>query len=100
MGKSVPEMLRECADLYEQRNALYGDNYRRFGYFMARLFPAGVRVETPDDWNRIGIFVQVAAKLSRYANQWEHGHRDSLDDMAVYAMMLRELDDEIADEAK
>lgn len=89
----VPQELREKAALYEERNVIYGDNYKRFGPIMALLFPNGLTLNTPDDFNRYGVFVQVAAKLTRYAENFTRGgHIDSLDDTAVYSMMLKELD--------
>lgn len=91
--KFVPEELRACADLYEERNALYGDNYKRFGHIMTVLFPDGLVLNTPEDFNRFGIYVQMIAKCTRYAEQFKKGgHDDSLRDTAVYAMMLLELD--------
>jgi len=108
MSKFVPEALRKAAEIYEQRNALYGDNYKRFGTIMHALFPEGIaqragvngsKAETKQEyWNRIGILVQVVSKLTRYCENFEKGgHADSLDDMAVYTMMLRELDKEAQD---
>ena len=98
---TVPEMLRNAAEIYEERNKLYGDNYKRFGPIMALLFPDGLTLETGDDHNRFGIFVQMLAKFTRYAQNFEKGgHPDSLDDLAVYSMMLQELDsEEVATEA-
>ncbi len=91
--KSVPEMLRESAAVYEQRAAIYGDNYKLFGDVMAAMFPHGMTVVSPSDWNRLGAFVQVMSKMTRYANQWRKGgHPDSLVDTSVYTTMLRELD--------
>ena len=91
--KKVPEMLRDAANIYEERNKLYGDNYKRFGYIMKELFPQGLELKGPDDFNRYGVFVQVVSKITRYAENFSRGgHADSLDDMAVYAMMLQELD--------
>lgn len=90
---TVPEMLRNAAKIYEERNKLYGDNYKRFGWIMNTLFPDGINLSHPEDFNRFGIFVQMVSKLTRYAQNFEKGgHSDSLDDLAVYAMMLRELD--------
>ena len=98
MVKTVPEMLRECAAVYEERNKLYGDNYKRFGEIMHLLFPQGIGLMGKDDHNRFGILVQVVAKLTRYCEQFEKGgHDDSLLDMANYATMLRELDGELKD---
>lgn len=95
--KTVPEMLREAAGIYEERNKLYGDNYKRFGAIMQLLFPNNAELAWHDEFNRFGIFVQMVSKLTRYAENFDRGgHRDSLDDLAVYAMMLRELDEEAA----
>lgn len=93
MTKTVPEMLRESAETYEQRNKIYGDNYKRFGPIMALLFPEGLDLRSGADFNRFGVFVQCVSKLTRYAEQFDAGgHDDSLLDLAVYANMLRELD--------
>lgn len=91
--KKVPDMLRDAAAIYEERNKLYGDNYKRFGHMVKELFPKGLNLAGADDFNRFGILVQVISKLTRYAENFTRGgHADSLDDMAVYAMMLQELD--------
>ncbi len=99
MQPSVPEMLRDAAKLYEQRNVIYGDNYKLFGRVMASLFPGGAYFETVEDWNRIGVFIQMVSKLTRYNQQWLNGHKDSLDDLTVYTMMLQELDNEMRSES-
>jgi hypothetical protein len=60
---------------------------------MKALFPDPLLLTTEQDWNRLGVFVQVLSKVSRYAENFNRGgHDDSLLDMAVYAAMLRELD--------
>jgi len=93
----VPDLLRDAAKIYEERNKMYGSNYKRFGPIMQMLFPDGLRLKSADDFNRFGIFVQVVAKITRYAENFTRGgHADSLDDMAVYGMMLRELDQDAA----
>jgi len=98
MSKTVPEMLESLAEIYRERNKLYGSNYKSFGLVMAGLFPHGITMESTDDWNRIGVLVQMAAKMTRYAHRFhDGGHKDSLDDLAVYTMMLQELDDEGCD---
>jgi len=88
----VPDMLRDAAKIYEERNKIYGDNYKRFGPALNGLLN-GVALSTPDDFNRFGILVQIFSKISRYCNMFDKGgHDDSLDDIAVYTMMLKELD--------
>ena len=93
--KSVPDALKHLADLYEKRNVLYGDDYKRHGERMMALFPNGVVLDTPDDFNRFAIVQMLSSKLGRYSyNFFEGGHVDSLDDLSVYAQMLQELDSE------
>lgn len=90
---TVPEMLRECASTYEQRNAMYGDTYKRFGHVLSAIFPDGLTIKGVDDWNRLGCFILKMGKVTRYAaNYTRGGHDDSLLDDAVYTTMLRELD--------
>ena len=94
----VPGMLTDLAELYKERNKLYGDNYKRFGVIMKALFPMGISLYDEDEHNRFGVFVQIVAKITRYAEQFKvGGHPDSLDDTAVYSMMLQELDQELHD---
>jgi hypothetical protein len=41
----------------------------------------------------MGLLVQIMSKLSRYcANFNQGGHEDSLDDLAVYSVLLQEVD--------
>ena len=92
LKKRAPDILAAAADTFRQRNALYGDNYLRFGKICAEMFPDGVTLATPEDFNRFGIFVQCLAKFTRYsANMERGGHEDSAMDLSVYAAMLVEL---------
>jgi hypothetical protein len=93
--KSVPEILRSGAETYDQRNRIYGDNYKKFGHLMGFLFPDGIPVSTAEDHNRLGIFIQCLSKLTRYAESMKNGgHADSAHDLCVYAAMLEELTDD------
>jgi hypothetical protein len=96
--KTVPEMLREAAAIYEERNAIYGDNYKNFGSVMLALFRGRfVFIDNADEHNRFGVFMQIVSKLTRYAENFSSGgHDDSLLDMSVYCAMLRELDADLA----
>lgn len=102
--RSVPEALEEAAGIYRQRNAIYGDNYKNIGAIMRAMFPGPVTLKTEHDFRRYGVFFRMMDKMTRYAENFESGgHKDSMDDIAVYAMILQELDDiaalEKADEA-
>lgn len=89
---TVPDILRSGAATYEARNAVYGDNYKHFGTAMAGMFPAGLSVRSAEEWNRLGLLIQCASKLTRYAGQFTvGGHADSAHDLSVYAAMLQEM---------
>lgn len=95
MDNFVPEALRSAADIYEERNKTYGNNYKEFGHWVNELFPSGLSVSTAEDFNRLGVLIQMLSKISRYSQNFNKGgHDDSLDDLAVYTMMLKELDAE------
>jgi hypothetical protein len=44
MIKSVPQALADLGKLYEERNALYQDNYKNFGRTLLGLFPSPRRI--------------------------------------------------------
>lgn len=93
----VGERLRFAASIFDQRNQLYGSNYKHFGTVMVGMFPEGLTLKTADDFSRFGVFVQAISKDTRYAQQFHKGgHVDSLDDGVVYRTMLNEIDHEIA----
>jgi|APFre7841882654_1041346.scaffolds.fasta_scaffold37101_2 hypothetical protein len=93
MRKSVPDLLRDAAALYEQRNQQYGDAYKRIGPIMMQLLSGGIVLKSADDFNRMAIFTLIVIKLARYAQNFsDNGHTDSLDDLSVYSQMLQELD--------
>lgn len=85
------ELLR-ASELFKERSRVYGKNYKDFGP-VAYTMLEGIKLETPDDFARLGVLVQIISKLTRYcANFNNGGHDDSLMDLSVYAQMLRELD--------
>lgn len=90
----VAKELQRKADLFAERYAVYGDNYHRFGPIITLLFATqNLDVTSPTDMSRYGLVVQVVSKLTRYCEQFTNGgHPDSLDDISVYSMMLKEID--------
>ena len=57
----------------------------------AGVIPA---ITTPEDANRLHVFVAAVTKLQRYAHNWTRGgHADSAHDLQVYAAMLEEFTD-------
>jgi len=91
--KRADEILSAAADLFASRGKVYGENYLVFGQVMVSLFPDGLVLSDEKSWDRIGIFVQIMAKLTRYCNNWgEGGHQDSIRDTVVYSAMMESID--------
>jgi hypothetical protein len=90
----VAKMLEQSAATFAERHAVYGDNYKKFGEVCMPML-SGIKIEHAGDFNRLGILVQIISKLTRYCENFNRGgHDDSLNDLAVYTTMLRELDAE------
>jgi len=99
MGKSdekfVVKELMAAAELYKERNAEYGDNYKKVGQLMLAYFPDGITLKEEKDFIRYSMFSAVVNKMFRYAVKFDDGgHYDSARDAAVYATMLNEIDHE------
>ena len=91
----VGDRFGELAQIHEDRGNLYGDDYLRAGHSLAHIFPGGLELRTPEDFNRFAIFNRIHDKLLRYANRfYDGGHADSLDDISIYAQLLRHADEE------
>ena len=100
MTKRADEILTEAAATFKERNAEYGDNWKMVGKVMHGLFPCGVILSTSDDWNRMHILLLKVVKLTRYTNNWKHGHLDSIRDDTVYGALLEMIDTEIGEKKK
>ena len=92
----VSKHLHDMADLFAERNAVYKDNFRMVGRIMQAMFPDGVELSSEEAHNKFHLFMLAIVKLSRYAINYDQGHKDSLDDMIVYLSMVAALDDERA----
>lgn len=95
-AKRVLDILQGAADVYQDRNAVYKDNFRMVGKTMEALFPEGrpplVHAAEYDRWH---IFELIIVKLTRYANNYDTPHEDSLLDMLPYLGILGGLDQEL-----
>lgn len=90
---SAADILREGANTFEERNAIYSNNFRIVGDAMQAFFPEGIELITAQDHARFHIFMLVVVKLTRYTNNWGvGGHADSVRDAAVYCAMLESID--------
>ena len=87
--------LAELATLFQFKNSLYGDSYKQAGYLIHALFPGGIKLAAPGDFNRFCILVHIVTKLHRYCNNFDNTTEpDHMKDISVYATMLLELDSE------
>lgn len=93
----VYNFLIDLAEIRKSKNEEYMDkdresNYHKHGKVMFALFPNGIELKSVEDFNRYAILDMIVGKLTRYSNNFETGHEDSLIDLSIYCQMLRELD--------
>ena len=91
--KRPDALLVDNAQLFKEKNALYGDNYLRFPRALLALFPGGIipAITNEGDASRLQILIQILNKVTRYAEMLTRGgHKDSARDIQVYAAMLEE----------
>lgn len=89
----VSQRLIALAELFKQRNKEYGDGYLKIGEQAFALL-GEITLRTPQDYARFQTALIIICKIARYTNNFSNGgHPDSLDDLAVYSMMLRSLDE-------
>jgi hypothetical protein len=94
--KTVGERLTDLGKIYDERGAAYGKDYHHTGEALAAFYPDGITLRTPREFRAFMIRCFMLAKLMRDANHLVAkgtGHLDSLDDLAVYAQMTRELEE-------
>ena len=93
MTISAADILREGAKTFEERNAVYANNFKIVGEAMRAFFPEGIELKTAHDHARFHIFMLAVVKLTRYTNNWgKGGHADSIRDASVYCAMLESID--------
>lgn len=94
--KRVLGILSQSHDVYKDRSAIYKDNFRSVGRVMVALFPEGrPPLVTAEDYDRWHIFELLIIKLTRYANNYDQPHEDSLLDQLPYLGILGALDQEL-----
>lgn len=86
---TVPEIMRDMASTFEERNRVYGSNYKMVGPIMKILFPNGVPPEVLHS-DQFHLFELKIVKLSRFAISGLT-HIDSIHDDAVYSAMIESI---------
>lgn len=91
---SAHEILEAAVATYTQRRAAYGNNGPKIGEAMSAMFPDGITLRTPKDFERFYLYMMQVVKLSRYVNNFNNGgHADSITDNIVYAALLASADE-------
>ena len=93
--KAISGNLEQALETFNQRGAAYGPSYLQYGEVISSLFPEGVSLQSAEEINRFGLLSMIISKLTRYCNQWDEPHKDSIHDLGVYAFMLEGVDDSI-----
>ena len=92
----VEQRLLNLSALFARKDAQYGDAHHCVACVLELLL-GDVKLDSVDAKHRYFLLSMIVLKLSRYTNNFnEGGHGDSLDDLAVYAQILRELDANLA----
>ena len=90
----VVDHIQKLANIHRERQELYGQDFLQIGPSLMALFPEGVELKTADDFTRLALLLQAHGKLLRYCVNFKRGgHADSLDDLSVYAQLLRYVDE-------
>lgn len=79
--------MGEMLKTYNERAAVYKDNFISTGKVMKVLFPNGKTIATAEEQELFHLFSWVVGKLTRYAAT-DMKHLDSIHDLAVYASMI------------
>lgn len=91
---SASDKLEAAAKTFRDKAAEYGDDYTLVGNALKALFPAGLHLQTAEEFVRFHLFVMDMVKGSRYAVNFKNGgHQDSVRDKTVYAAMLETVDE-------
>lgn len=84
------QIMYEMAKTFAERNAVYGDNWKKAGEIFALLHPNGVQLKTPEDHQFFHLWSLMIVKLTRFANSGLT-HIDSLHDLSVYGSMCESI---------
>lgn len=89
----VVESLEEMISIRKQRNGIYNDVYKRKGEVIKALFGGIPQFENEDDLNKFGVLNIMISKMMRITETFfnEELSEDSIDDLAIYGQMLKEL---------
>jgi hypothetical protein len=83
------DLANELKIIMEEGDAEYGSNEHKTAQILMILFPEGIHVNSFEAAVRIKFLIYIIDKLSRYSKK---GNKDSLMDLAGYALRLAVFD--------
>lgn len=83
------ELAQKLIEIMKERGEEYGSNEHKTAQILMILFPNGIYVNSFEAAARIKFLIYIIDKLSRYSKK---GNKDSLLDLAGYALRLAVLD--------
>ena len=81
MTSRLRDIFEEAITTQAERADEYGENFLRFGRVMNELFPDGLTVKGVDEFNRLGVFIQIMSKLTRYVEKYGEDNAEYLMEM-------------------
>jgi hypothetical protein len=91
---SVPERLAALGQLNLDRGKNYG-RFDRVGHVLHHMFPNGLLLSNPQEFNRLVLFIMMINKLVRLSTVLpQKVQLDTLDDVAVYSMIMQYHEDD------
>lgn len=94
-SQAVVKLLEKWTDVYRRKNANYGDSWQLTGQIMDKLYPNGIKLDTPRKHIMYGMMVRMLDKIIRAGNlelnavadQVGEKSAESFGDLGVYAFM-------------
>jgi hypothetical protein len=82
-------LMNELIKIMKERETEYGSNEHKTAQILMILFPEGIHVNSFEAAVRMKFLIYIIDKLSRYSKK---GNKDSLMDLAGYALRLAVFD--------
>jgi hypothetical protein len=91
----INQRLQFLAELFANKEKAYGEQYKEFGQFMMLLL-GPIEIKTVADYNKIMTIFNIVTKVGRICKAFKLkiDDEDSPDDLAIYSMILQELNND------
>ena len=81
------DVMKTMLETFEERGAVYKDDYVDFARLLTVLYPGGPRIKSEMEWIKFDFLCRILGKVTRFTASGMT-HQDSIHDIAVYAAML------------